>query len=150
MIRKNYLIALGAVWTLAVAWTPAFGADLKSPQLVKTSLQIFAGVYDDMNRKLAAKTYDRLPHENQEFQDGAAAMRDAIAGEPAEFKSRVESVLQKTLAASTHVAEVSKTHDESQVRAALNALADSMKMLAALFPENLRPVAGAAGHHEHG
>ena len=56
MIRKNYLIALGAVWTLAVAWTPAFGADLKSPQLAKTSLQIFAGVYDDMNRKLAAKT----------------------------------------------------------------------------------------------
>ena len=77
-------------------------------------------------------------------------MRDAIAGEPAEFKSRVESVLQKTLAASTHVAEVSKTHDESQLRAALNALADSMKMLAALFPENLRPVAGAAGQHGHG
>ena len=139
MLRKNCLFALGALLIVVSASVPAFAADLKSPDLVKTSLQIFAGVYDDMNRKLAAKTYDRLPHENQEFQDGAAAMHDAIAGEQPKFKSQVESVLQETLAAATHVADVSRTHDDAQVRTALNALADSMKKLNAFFPENLRP-----------
>ncbi len=145
MISRKSLVIVGALSGLILALgAPASAADLKSPDLVKTSLQIFAGVYGDMNRKLAAKTYDRLPHENQEFQDGAAAMRDAITAEPAAFKTKVESVLQETLAASTHVADISKTHDDAQVKAALSALADSMKKLNALFPENLRPVAVAA------
>jgi hypothetical protein len=134
-LAVSLLAALGA--------TPSWGADLKSPSLVKTSLQIFAGVYGDMQRKLAAKTYERLPHENQEFQDGAAAMRDAIANEPAAFKAQVETQLKKTLAASQHVADTSATRDEAQVHGALDALAGSLKQLNGLFPESLRVEPGS-------
>jgi len=144
MIRKQLLsmaVMLFGTW-LAAAASPG---DLKSPELVKTSLRIFAGVYADMSRKLAAQQFDRLPHENQEFQEGAQAMRDAIAGEPAVFKAKVEPVLSKTLAASAHVADVSKSHDATQVTAALGALADSMKDLNALFPEGLRTLPGTVG-----
>src|SRR6516225_8596796 len=109
-IRRHFHGLAFAVGLLAAfGATLSAGADLKSPSLVKTSLQIFAGVYGDMERKLAAKTYERLPHENQEFQDGAAAMRDAIASEPPAFKTQVETQLKKTLAASQHVADTSAT-----------------------------------------
>jgi hypothetical protein len=134
-----FAVGLLAVLTVTVS----HGADLKSPSLVKTSLQIFAGVYGDMQRKLAAKTYERLPHENEEFQDGAAAMRDAIANEPAAFKTQVESQLKKTLAASQHVADTSATRDDAQVHAALDALATSLKDLNGLFPESLRVEPGS-------
>jgi len=146
MTRNRGLLAALTLCSFWIAASfPATAADLKSPQLVKTALRIFAGVYGDMSRKLAAQQYDRLPHENQEFQEGAQAMRDAIAGEPATFKAKVGPVLSKTLAASTHVADVSKSHDETQVKAALGALADSMKELNALFPESLRSLPGTVG-----
>jgi len=144
MMRNRSLsiaLLLSGVWV----GVTASAADLKSPELVKTSLRIFAGVYADMSRKLAAQQYDRLPHENQEFQEGAQAMRDAIAGEPAAFKAKVEPVLATTLAASAHVADVSKSHDAGQVTAALGALADRMKELNALFPEGLRTLPGSVG-----
>ena len=148
MIRRRSLPAALLVGCLAAAgWLSALAAELRSPDLVRTALRIFAGVYGDMSRKLAARQFDRLPHENQECQEAAQAMRDAIAGEPAEFKARVESVLAKTLAASTHVAEVSKSHDEAQVKAALAALADSMRELNVLFPEAVRTLPGTVGPH---
>jgi hypothetical protein len=134
-------VAVGLLVALGVTVSDA--ADLKSPSLVKTSLQIFAGVYGDMQRKLAAKTYERLPHENEEFQDGAAAMRDAIANEPAAFKTQAETQLKKTLAASQHVADTSATRDDAQVHAALDALAASLKDLNGLFPEDLRVEPGS-------
>jgi cytochrome c556 len=134
----------------SVLWAALLAAALsvhaaapKSPDLVNTALKIFAGVYGDMDRKLAAGQYDRLPHENQEFQDGAAAMRDAIAKEPAAFKTKVESQLKKTLADSAKVAETSKSHDEGQVKMALQTLSASLQALNALFPENLRVAPGS-------
>ena len=143
-IRRHFHGLAFAVGLLAAfGATLSAGADLKSPSLVKTSLQIFAGVYGDMERKLAAKTYERLPHENQEFQDGAAAMRDAIASEPPAFKTQVETQLKKTLAASQHVADTSATRDDAQVHAALDALATSLTDLNGLFPESLRVAPGS-------
>src|SRR5215469_13402885 len=81
------------------ATVTAMAADLQSPEMVKTGLHILAGVYGDMDRKLAAGMYDRLPHENQEFQEGSGALRDAVAHEPAAFKDKVEAALQDSLAA---------------------------------------------------
>ena len=72
----------------------ALAADLQAPDMVKMGLHILAGVYGDMDRKLAAGQYDRLPHENQEFQEGSGALRDAVAHEPAPFKAKVEATLK--------------------------------------------------------
>src|SRR6185437_6707756 len=113
---------------------PTFAAEPQSPDMVKNGLHILAGIYGDMDRKLAAGQYDRLPHENQEFQEGSGALRDAVAKEPTAFKSKVEATLADTLAAAQKVADTSKSHDKTQVSAALAALATSMKTLNALFP----------------
>jgi hypothetical protein len=120
----------------------ALAADLQSPEMVKTGLHILAGVYGDMDRKLAAGMYDRLPHENQEFQEGSGALRDAVAHEPAAFKEKALAALKDSLAAAQKVADTSKTHDKAPVSAALAALAESMKTLTALFPAPLRAEPG--------
>ena len=134
-------LILGVSLALAAA-APTFAADLQSPDSVKMGLRILAGVYGDMDRKLAAVQYDRLPHENQEFQEGSGALRDAVANEPAGFKAKVESTLENALAASTHVADVSATHDKTQVKSAIDSLATSLRALNALFPEALRAEPG--------
>ena len=138
---RSFGAVLSGALALAVA-AAALAASLKAPDDVKMGLHILAGVYGDMERKLAAQQYDRLPHENQEFQEGSQALRDAIAQEPADFKARVGASLDATLAAANHVADTSKSHDAGQVRTALEALAASMRKLNALFPQDLRAEPG--------
>ena len=127
--------------TLGLA-THAFADDLKSPDAVKAGLYKLAAEYGDMERKLTSERYDRLPHENEEFQDESKLLRTAVANEPAEFKAKVGSALQSALTAATHVADVSATHDKGQVTAALENLSTLLQSLNALFPENLRTEPG--------
>jgi hypothetical protein len=131
-----------AVAALLLSLPAAWAADPASPDQVKTGLHILAGVYGDMDRKLAAGQYDRLPHENQEFQEGSGALRDAIAQEPAPFKGQVEASLKSALSASQAVADASKSHDKAQVSQALATLAASLTRLNALFPAALRAEPG--------
>ena len=138
MSLKNLLLV---ALTMGIA-TPTFAGDLKSPDAVKAGLYKLAAEYGDMDRKLVAERYDRLPHENDEFQEESQALRTAVANEPAEFKAKVESTLQSALTAATHVAQVSATHDKGQVSAALENLSTQLKSLNALFPENLRTEPG--------
>jgi len=121
---------------------PALAAEPQSPDMVKNGLHILAGIYGDMDRKLTAGQYDRLPHENQEFEEGSGALRDAVAHDPAAFKDKVEAALKESLAAAQKVADESKSHDKSKVSAALASLASSMKALNALFPPALRAEPG--------
>ena len=146
---RSAAVALGALAMLLIA-TAAAAADLKNPDLAKMGLHILAGVYGDMDRKLGAGQFDRLPHENQEFQEGSQALRDAIAGEPEQFKARVTKQLEATLAASQHVADVSKQHDRAAVKEALAALAAQMRSLNALFPTALRAEPGTVEPPHHG
>lgn len=129
--------------------TTTFAGDLKSPDAVKAGLYKLAAEYGDMDRKLAAERYDRLPHENEEFQEESQALRTAVANEPAEFKAKVESALQSTLTAATHVADVSATHDKGQVSTALENLSTLLKSLNALFPDNLRTEPGTLVKKTH-
>lgn len=134
-------VLLSISLTLGVA-TEAFADDLKSPDAVKAGLYKLAAEYGDMERKLTSERYDRLPHENEEFQDESKLLRTAVAHEPADFKAKVESALQCALTAATHVADVSATHDKGQVTAALENLSTLLQSLNALFPENLRTEPG--------
>lgn len=142
--KKAFGLVLACAASLAVSLS-VLAADLKSPDQVKNALRVLAYVQDDMSRKLPTKSYSRLPHENEEFQEAATPMREAVAGEPPEFKARVESALQSALTAANKVAEVSKTNDEEKIKASITAVADTLTRLNALFPESLRPVAGQLG-----
>ena len=139
MTNKKIPLAVTSVWCLLQSLGgPALASDLTSPDLVKTSLQRFTHDYDDMTRKLNAGTYDRLAREHEDFQKDAGSLRAAIAGEPTEFKSMIEAELTKTLDASGHVADISRTRDGARVRKALDALAGAIRELNAAFPEKLR------------
>lgn len=128
----------------------ARAADPKSPEQVHTALRILASVYADVESKLKNEQFDRLPQENQEFQDGSGAMRDALGNEAVDFKAQVLATLQATLVAAQHVADSSKSHDAMQVKAAIDALAVSMRTLNGLFPEALRAEPGSMPAPQHG
>ena len=113
------------------------------------ALRILASVYADMESKLPAQQFDRLPHENMEFREGSGAMRDAMENEPADYKGKVLAALGKAVDASQNVADTSKTHDKAKVRAALDGLADSMRSLNGLFPESLRAEPGSVPAPQH-
>jgi hypothetical protein len=131
-------ILVGVLWvSLAVAGAACAG-ELKTPDAVKSALSKLVHEYGDMGRKVSTERYARLPHDNEEFQEEAAAVRKAVASEPADFKAKVESALTSALAASAHVAEVSATHDQGQVKSALDGLGNSLRSLNALFPEGVR------------
>jgi hypothetical protein len=128
----------------------ARATELSMPEQVHTALRILASVYADMEAKAKNQQFDRLPHENQEFQEGSAAMRDAIADETAGFKAQVQTSLEKTLAAAQHVADSSKSQDAMQVKSAIDALASSMRTLNSIFPEALRAEPGSVPAPQHG
>jgi hypothetical protein len=137
-------------WVIAGVLSVTLGAianaaEPKSPDLVRNALRILAYVQDDMVRKLPNRNYDRLPHENQEFQEAAGAMRDAVATEEPPFKAKVESAMQLALNAGNSVAEVSKSGDDAKIRSAVSAVDAALQKLNALFPEPLRPVPGQLG-----
>lgn len=142
--RKSFALVLACAASLAMGYA-AHAADVRSPDQVKNALRILAYVQDDMNRKLPTRSYGRLPHENEEFQEAAAPMREAVAAEPAAFKAQVEGALKNALAAANAVAEVSKTNDDEKIKASVAAVAGALTRLNALFPESLRPVAGQLG-----
>jgi len=141
-ILTSMLACAGAVLALGL---PAFAAELKSPEQIGNALRLLAYVQADMASKLPNKRYDMLPHENQEFQEAAVPMLESVAGEPAEFRAKVESQLRRAQAAANNVAEVSKSRDDAQIAAAVAAVDAALKALNELFPEKLRPVPGQLG-----
>ena len=143
MKYARFVALLGAAaCTLAIA---AQAPSLKSPDKVKDALRILAYVQADMASKLPNKAYNRLAHENDEFQEAAPALTDAIAGEPATFRARVDAQLKRAQAAAKRVAEISAGNDDARITAAVAAVAAALKPLNEMFPEALRPVPGQLG-----
>ena len=144
-MKRTGFIALLTVAACSLAVVAAQAADLKSPDKVKDALRILAYVQADMASKLPNKAYNRLPHENEEFQEAAPALTDAIAAEPAAFKGKVAAQLKRAQGAANEVAEISKSNDEGKISAAVAAVAAALKPLNEMFPEALRPVPGQLG-----
>lgn len=141
-------VLVGAA-AMALAGQAAQAGEPRAPDQVHTALRILASVYADMESKLPAGQFDRLPHENTEFHDGSGAMRDAMTKEPADYRSKVLAALDRSVADSQSVADISASHDAVKVRAALDALAASMHALNALFPEALRAEPGSVPAPTH-
>ena len=125
--------------------TSVWAAELQTPDKVKDGLRMLAYVQNDMERKLTSKTYERLPHENEEFQEAAAPMLAAVASEPAAFKTKVEVAVKKAQADANAVSDVSASKDAAKIKTAIDAVAADLKTLNELFPEELRPVPGQLG-----
>jgi len=126
----------------------AFGAaatSLKSPEKVKEALRLLAYVQADMASKLPNKAYGRLPHENEEFQEAAPALLDAVASEPSPFQSEVRTRLASATKQANAVAEVSQSGDDARIAAAVAAVQKALEPVYALFPEDVRPVPGQLG-----
>ena len=86
-MKRRFLFpaALAAAAMLGLAWA-ATPAAPHAPDAVKNALRILAYVQDDMARKLPTHAYARLPHESQEFEEAAVAMREAVSGESADLR----------------------------------------------------------------
>ncbi len=144
MNRMMQISRVGWLAPLLLA-AAAWAAGLNAPDQVKNSLRILAYVQNDMASKLPNKRYEMLPHENQEFQEAAVPMLKSVAGEPAEFRARVETQLKKAQAAANQVAEISKSGDAQRISAAVTAVDAALRPLYELFPQELRPVPGQLG-----
>lgn len=128
--------ALMAACTLCLSEPVA--AELQAPEQVSGALKEFAKDHGDLVRKLESHAYARMAREDRDFQRDAAALRKAIAAEPAEFRGRVESLLDRCLQESAQIARLSASPDEAQLAAALERLKSGLQDLNALFPDALR------------
>jgi len=138
-------IAAGLLALLAGTALGAGSANLKSPDKVKEALRLLAYVQADMASKLPNKAYARLPHENEEFQEAAPALLDAVAGEPAALQAQVKAKLGVATQKANEVAATSKSSDEARITDAVAAVQQALEPLYGLFPAELRPVPGQLG-----
>jgi hypothetical protein len=125
-------------FTLLVASTVA--AQLKSPDGVKSGLKLLVQISNDFKRQITAKNFARIPHEYQEYTEGADALRSAIKDEPADFKSKVETRLKAAVAAYKKVSDMSaNAPDADKLMAEHGKAVTAMNAVFELFPPDLRP-----------
>jgi hypothetical protein len=69
----------------------------------------------------------QLLGENNEFKEGAAALRETLAQEPALLRTKVEPLLKKGAEESQNLANQAESHDANKLSRAHSAFADSLK-----------------------
>jgi hypothetical protein len=119
----------------AAAQTP----QLSSPAQVQKALGVMNRVVDHTQRLIAAKNFNQLPRENEEFMEGSDALKQSIAGDPAAFKTKIEALLDKADANSKDLAAASNASDPSKLSQIHDELATSVRMVVAAFPNNVKP-----------
>src|ERR1700755_1301007 len=135
--RRTAVLLIASIGFSATALA-AGAADLKSPDQVKVALRLMLQVTHDIDRQITRKTYARLPHENVEFQEASAALRQAIGEEPKAFQAKVDPALDRAVAAPQKVADESGAGDDGQLRAGHAQLLKGVNAVFAYFPQDLR------------
>jgi hypothetical protein len=128
-------MCLAAGVGFAVAQTPK----LASPAQVQKALGAMNRVVDHTQRLIAAKNFNQLPRENEEFMEGSDALKQGIASEPAAFKTKVEALLDKADASSKNLAGASSAADPSKLSQLHDELASSVRLIVAAFPNDVKP-----------
>ena len=123
--------------SLAFAQTP----ELSAPGQAQKALTAINRVVDHTQRLIAAKNYNQLPRENEEFMEGSDALKKSIAGDPAAFKTKVEALLDKADANSKELAAASSGSDPSKLLRLHDDLANSVRQIVSAFPNDARPSA---------
>jgi len=129
---------LAAVLLLFAGALPA-QTTWKSPESIKTGLRIMNQVVGHTGRLIAAKNYDQLPREGQEFEQGLAVLNEGIANESADFKTKIGPLLAKARVAANAMSEAAQTHNESMLSLTHEQFAAAVKAVTDMFPEEMRP-----------
>jgi hypothetical protein len=136
MIHKtNAFLAALALFAI----TGVAHAAMQQQDQVKKALATLNRVVGHTQRLIDAKNYERLPHENGEFQEGAEALVKGITPEPAAFKAKVSPLLKKAEADSQSVADAAGKHDDAALARTHAAFAASVVQVIAVFPQEVRP-----------
>jgi hypothetical protein len=114
-------------------------AALQAPKSVSGALRILNQVVGHTGRLVAAKDYPHVGGEHGEFTEGAAMLREAIRGEPAEFAAKVEAALTRAIDASAALGKIATGGDAEKTAAAHAEFAAKVKDVIELFPEDVRP-----------
>ena len=110
-----------------------------SADSVKTGLRIMNQVVGHTGRLIAAKAYDQVPHEGQEFEEGLSVLKQGIANEPPDFKTRIGPLLAKARVASNAMSEAAQSHNDAMLSLTHEQFATAVKSVVEMFPENVRP-----------
>jgi hypothetical protein len=144
-MRRVRIAAILAAVALASLLASTVAAQLKSHDDVKKGLTLLVQISNDFKRQITAKNFARIPHEYQEYTEGAEALRATIKDEPADFKAKVETRLKASVAAFQKVSDMSaSTPDADKLTAEHAKAVTAMNALFELFPADLRPDPNAA------
>jgi hypothetical protein len=116
----------------------------KSPDSVRAGLRIMNQVVRHTGQLIASKTYDQLPHERREFDEGLDTLQEGIGNQPADFKTKLGPLIAKARVASSAISEAAQTHNDAALGVSHGQFAAAVKALTEAFPEELRPRAPAA------
>lgn len=139
MLSSKSLMFLTTTLIVAFMLSAHGQEQLMSPDEVKTGLRILNQVVGHTGRLIASKNYDTVPREHHEIVEGAEILQEALAKEPESFRTKVDTMLDEVISASSALEPPSKTHDDAQLATAHMALADAVHDVLDLFPEDLQP-----------
>jgi hypothetical protein len=98
-------------------------------------------VVDHTQRLIAAKNFNQLPRENEEFIEGSNALKRSISGDPAAFKTKIEALIDKADANSKDLAAASGGSDASKLSRLHEELANSVRQIVSAYPSEAQPSA---------
>jgi hypothetical protein len=131
------MVSLGLIG-MAISGT-AHADPVRSPGDVRTALRLMMQVSNDFARQIDRKTFNRLPHENQEFHEASDALRQAVKDDPASFRARVEKKLVIVVARAQSIADESATASEPKLRLDHKAMVQDLHAVFDAFPTELHP-----------
>ena len=136
LARIFRIIAAGSL--LSVCALSAFA--FQAPKSITSALRVLNQVVGHTGRLITAKDYKHVGGEHGEFTEGAAMLREALRGEPADFVAKVEAALSQAEAASAAVGQIAASSTDAEKIAAAHADFDAkVKTVVELFPEDVRP-----------
>jgi hypothetical protein len=127
-----------AVGSLLLAFVTSASAELQAPNSVKTALRVLNQVVGHTGRLVQSKDYDKVAGEHGEFVEGAAMLREALRGEPADFIAKVNPALDAAVKSSEEMGKVAAA-DGTKAEAAHEDFAAKVKAVIELLPEDVRP-----------
>ncbi|MGH8261246.1 MAG: hypothetical protein ACREUG_16315, partial [Steroidobacteraceae bacterium] len=140
-LRASTLIAACAALSAgALLAGPAAQAQgtLSSPASIRAALGIMSRVVAESGRLIAARRYDQLPRESNEFEAGLIDLEQGLGNQPA-LREKLEPLVGKARIASSAMSEAVGAHRDSMIPLTHEQLADAVSEIIASFPASLRP-----------
>lgn len=115
---------------------------MRSPESVQTALGILNQVVVESGKLIAARRYEQLPRESNEFEAAITVLEQGLGKQPAALRMKLEPLVGKARVASSAMREAVEVHRDSMLPLAHRQLAAAVSEIIATFPASLRPAAG--------